>query len=268
MDGVTFQRFCQSVLPHAEIAKIWSLSDLDHNGTFSYDEFIIAVYLMMSRVRGTNLPEQLPLETILKARVQKDSLVGRKTTIWAKNNNPPQCMKCKTNIECGAWMCWSCRRCAEIGTTNKGMMFCTSCICFNFPELLTLASNVNHSLAWRKLLWAKGGNEVGAAGSNPASWICDTCGSYITTERSSIPICSECEFGECKSCYKPGHMCPNRHLLAPKEDLASKVDSMILESVKALKPFLVNEPKNSSSTYVSSNIQFPTLHFFLNVPRV
>jgi hypothetical protein len=63
-------------------------------------------------------------------------------------------------------------------------------------------------------------------------------------------------------------MCPNRHLLAPKEDLASKVDSMILESVKALKPFLVNEPKNSSSTYVSSNIQFPTLHFFLNVPRV
>ncbi|KAE8448718.1 hypothetical protein EG329_008933 [Mollisiaceae sp. DMI_Dod_QoI] len=102
MNGAKFKSFCHSVLPKQDLAKIWSLSDADGNGTFSRDEFTIAVYLIMSRKNGSNLPSKVPLETVLKSREQNDSLRARDTFRYLKDINI-LCDLCKEEITTGLW---------------------------------------------------------------------------------------------------------------------------------------------------------------------
>jgi hypothetical protein len=52
--------FLQSGLLQDQLAKIWSLSDLDQDGRLDIEEFIIAMRLTYDTINGTALPDILP----------------------------------------------------------------------------------------------------------------------------------------------------------------------------------------------------------------
>lgn len=52
--------FLQSGLPEEEMAKIWSLSDLDNDGRLTFNEFAIMLHITQLRIRNVEIPEELP----------------------------------------------------------------------------------------------------------------------------------------------------------------------------------------------------------------
>ncbi|KAJ1801515.1 actin organization and endocytosis protein [Coemansia sp. RSA 2399] len=50
----------QSKLPVSELGRIWELSDIRHTGSLTMAEFMLAMFLAQSRLRGKMLPETLP----------------------------------------------------------------------------------------------------------------------------------------------------------------------------------------------------------------
>jgi hypothetical protein len=50
----------QSQLPHPVLSSIWKLADLNGDGSLSFDEFCIAVFLVSWKTNGYELPSTLP----------------------------------------------------------------------------------------------------------------------------------------------------------------------------------------------------------------
>ena len=52
--------FERSHLPTSELSQIWNLSDVNHDGALSLAEFCTAMHLVVLRVNGFELPDELP----------------------------------------------------------------------------------------------------------------------------------------------------------------------------------------------------------------
>jgi hypothetical protein len=52
--------FERSRLPTSELSQIWNLADVNHDGTLSLAEFCTAMHLVVLRVNGFELPDELP----------------------------------------------------------------------------------------------------------------------------------------------------------------------------------------------------------------
>ncbi|OZJ03945.1 hypothetical protein BZG36_02926 [Bifiguratus adelaidae] len=57
-DAVDF--FSRSGLPSDDLARIWDLADIRHQGSLSRDEFAVAMYLIQRRMGGHDIPRELP----------------------------------------------------------------------------------------------------------------------------------------------------------------------------------------------------------------
>lgn len=56
--------FMRSNLPTPVLGQIWSLSDLDHDGRMTLQEFIIAMHIIENKLKGIEVPKVLPLSII------------------------------------------------------------------------------------------------------------------------------------------------------------------------------------------------------------
>lgn len=54
----------KSKLPNSVLARVWSLSDVDKDGSLDVDEFALAKYLVDLKLDGNELPSQLPKHLI------------------------------------------------------------------------------------------------------------------------------------------------------------------------------------------------------------
>ncbi|CAF5129685.1 unnamed protein product, partial [Rotaria socialis] len=54
--------FERSHLPTSELSQIWNLSDVNHDGALSLAEFCTAMHLVVLRVNGFELPDELPTQ--------------------------------------------------------------------------------------------------------------------------------------------------------------------------------------------------------------
>jgi hypothetical protein len=54
--------FERSNLPTSELSQIWNLSDVNHDGALSVGEFCTAMHLVVLRLNGFQLPEELPTQ--------------------------------------------------------------------------------------------------------------------------------------------------------------------------------------------------------------
>ncbi|KAJ1728104.1 actin organization and endocytosis protein, partial [Coemansia sp. Benny D160-2] len=61
----------QSKLPVSELGRIWELSDISRVGSLSMAEFMLAMFLAQSRIRGKALPDALPPK--IRAEVESSS---------------------------------------------------------------------------------------------------------------------------------------------------------------------------------------------------
>ncbi|CAF4603691.1 unnamed protein product, partial [Rotaria magnacalcarata] len=52
--------FERSNLPTSELSQIWNLSDVNHDGALSLGEFCTAMHLVVLRLNGFQLPDELP----------------------------------------------------------------------------------------------------------------------------------------------------------------------------------------------------------------
>ncbi|KAJ2849575.1 actin organization and endocytosis protein [Coemansia brasiliensis] len=65
------QVLMQSRLPVSELGRIWELSDINKQGSLSAAEFVLAMFLAQSRIKGKALPDTLPLQ--IRAEVETAS---------------------------------------------------------------------------------------------------------------------------------------------------------------------------------------------------
>ena len=50
----------KSKLPNSVLARIWKLSDIDHDGLLDANEFALAMHLINVKIKGHDIPTQLP----------------------------------------------------------------------------------------------------------------------------------------------------------------------------------------------------------------
>ncbi|KAF8860908.1 hypothetical protein BDZ45DRAFT_740787 [Acephala macrosclerotiorum] len=249
MDGQQFKAFCQKLLPKKDLARVWSLSDADGNGTFSRDEFTIAVYLIMSRKRGSSLPQQVPYEYFLKAQEPNESRCARRTFLVSKDFKPT-CTLCDEELTIGCWKCANCQACTAQGLPN-GLILCVQCFCNNDTTPLTEA---NHKPVWTKIVRANIRTPEIKQGMN----FCSLCGKINETGRRIFYYCenrAECDFDSCKSCYGPGQLCPSGHPLATgddDDDLGSGIESMNLNGASS-NPFLNDDDDEEENETGANN---------------
>lgn len=62
LGNVAKEFFERSRLPTSELSQIWNLSDVNHDGALSLAEFCTAMHLVVLRVNGFELPDELPLQ--------------------------------------------------------------------------------------------------------------------------------------------------------------------------------------------------------------
>ncbi|KAJ2608096.1 actin organization and endocytosis protein [Coemansia sp. RSA 1804] len=79
----------QSKLPVSELGRIWELSDISRIGSLSMAEFMLAMFLAQSRIRGKALPDALPPK--IRAEVESSSAP-------ATVNTAPQMMQMQMPI--------------------------------------------------------------------------------------------------------------------------------------------------------------------------
>ncbi|RTG83971.1 RalBP1-associated Eps domain-containing protein [Schistosoma bovis] len=73
LSGLQSKTFFElSNLPSSELSKIWELSDLDHDGQLTLSEFCIAMHLVVYRLNGVPIPNNLP--TVLLELVETNWL--------------------------------------------------------------------------------------------------------------------------------------------------------------------------------------------------
>ncbi|KAJ2657620.1 actin organization and endocytosis protein [Coemansia sp. RSA 1200] len=69
----------QSKLPVSELGRIWELSDIRRLGSLSMAEFMLAMFLAQSRIRGKALPDALPPK--IRAEVESSSTPATAATV-------------------------------------------------------------------------------------------------------------------------------------------------------------------------------------------
>ena len=81
--------FERSTLPTSELSQIWNLSDVNHDGALSLAEFCTAMHLVVLRLNGFKLPEELPVQLQPYAPLIDLSEATASTENWAyfKNTN-------------------------------------------------------------------------------------------------------------------------------------------------------------------------------------
>lgn len=81
--------FERSNLPTTELSQIWNLSDVNHDGALSLAEFCTAMHLVVLRLNGFKLPEELPVQLQPYAPLIDLSEATASTENWAyfKNTN-------------------------------------------------------------------------------------------------------------------------------------------------------------------------------------
>ncbi|KAI8326302.1 hypothetical protein GQ54DRAFT_336697 [Martensiomyces pterosporus] len=78
--------FAQSGLPQHELAKIWSLADINNQGELNLDEFSVAMHLIFRRLAGDQIPSVLPQELVPRSSKDfMDSLVNMKEQLMFKD---------------------------------------------------------------------------------------------------------------------------------------------------------------------------------------
>ncbi|KAJ1938245.1 actin organization and endocytosis protein, partial [Linderina macrospora] len=78
--------FAQSGLPQHELAKVWSLADINNQGELNLDEFSVAMHLIFRRIAGDQLPHALPQELVPRSSKDfMDSLVNMKEQLLFKD---------------------------------------------------------------------------------------------------------------------------------------------------------------------------------------
>lgn len=72
--------FSKSKLPREDLAKIWSLSDMDKDSKLSKQEFFVAMHLITKRVNKFEIPDTLPVELVYSASgIKKTTLPMNQT---------------------------------------------------------------------------------------------------------------------------------------------------------------------------------------------
>ncbi|KAI9504746.1 hypothetical protein BX070DRAFT_189954, partial [Coemansia spiralis] len=67
--------FLKSRLPEAHLSKIWELSDINHSGKLSRDEFAVAMHLINSKLAGNEIPDKLPA-TLVPPSMRKATIAS------------------------------------------------------------------------------------------------------------------------------------------------------------------------------------------------
>ena len=76
----------KSRLTNPVLAKIWRLSDVDHDGMLDSDEFALAMHLIHIKLEGFDLPEDLPGHLIPPSKKHRLSLVNGGSRNGSSNN--------------------------------------------------------------------------------------------------------------------------------------------------------------------------------------
>ncbi|KAJ2742258.1 actin organization and endocytosis protein [Coemansia sp. BCRC 34301] len=77
--------FAQSGLTQHELAKIWTLSDINNQGELNLDEFSVAMHLIFRRLAGAAVPDSLPMELVPRSSKDfMDSLLDMKEQLMFK----------------------------------------------------------------------------------------------------------------------------------------------------------------------------------------
>ncbi|KAJ2721492.1 actin organization and endocytosis protein [Coemansia sp. Benny D115] len=70
----------QSRLPVSDLGRIWELSDLNKTGSLSLAEFVLAMFLAQSRIKGKALPDVLPPKIMAEVQAANSSAAGAQMT--------------------------------------------------------------------------------------------------------------------------------------------------------------------------------------------
>ncbi|KAJ1814407.1 actin organization and endocytosis protein, partial [Coemansia sp. RSA 2598] len=71
--------FAQSGLTQSELAKVWSLADINNQGELNLDEFSVAMHVIFRRLAGAPIPDVLPAELVPRSSKDfMDSLLNMK----------------------------------------------------------------------------------------------------------------------------------------------------------------------------------------------
>ncbi|CAH8612893.1 unnamed protein product [Schistosoma rodhaini] len=101
LSGLKSKTFFElSNLPSSELSKIWELSDLDHDGQLTLSEFCIAMHLVVYRLNGVPIPNNLP--TVLLELVETNWLSTKlsSTSPTVKANTTTTSTTTTTNSNC------------------------------------------------------------------------------------------------------------------------------------------------------------------------
>ncbi|XP_074598900.1 putative achaete scute target 1 isoform X2 [Brevipalpus obovatus] len=64
------QELIKSKLPNSVLSKVWRLADVDHDGSLDSDEFALAMHLINVKLKGHDLPTDLPTHLIPPSKRQ------------------------------------------------------------------------------------------------------------------------------------------------------------------------------------------------------
>lgn len=237
MSGKRFKACCKSILPTADLATIWDMSDLDGNGVFSLDEFATALLLIICKKCSGSPIHFASFEIIRNNKELNPPLLARYKKFFTLETELI-CSNCNGDVRVGSWVCKGCANCAERGAKPQDISYliCISCWLKNAD---TLASE-QHCLVWAKhVMVEKLASDLGMV-------TCGSCGSY---QQGRQPYaCRQCDFDCCQSCYKTGFMCPWGHQLEYLDsiDNAGTVDisSLSFNEIKTSNPFLTSEDED------------------------
>lgn len=65
------EELVKSKLPNVILAKIWKLSDVDKDGYLDKDEFALAMHLINVKLKGNEIPEELPHHLVPPAKKER-----------------------------------------------------------------------------------------------------------------------------------------------------------------------------------------------------
>lgn len=245
MSGQRFKALCKSILPAADMAKIWTMADADKNGVFSHDEFIIAFCLVLAKKSGNTLPATTtPLELLLMDRKKTSSHRARLTKLL----NPTvdlSCTSCNEEVRTGSWMCNGCDTCLQFGVKPPGIgfMLCVSCAFDNADKIKAQ----KHNEVWTKHVIAESGV--------PGGILCSLCGACWKGPRRPH-VCVDCDFDACEFCYEVGLLCPAGHeLTLVDDDLTFGLGSMSLKETNSSKLSSTTDNDEDSTNPFTSNSQ-------------
>ena len=88
--GAAVAFFRQSGLPDTALAKVWTLSDIDHDNTLDREEFAVAMHLTRLARKGGELPEVLPRTLIPEDKMLHYNVAATGLGSWTTFDSQPQ----------------------------------------------------------------------------------------------------------------------------------------------------------------------------------